>query len=122
MDDLAEKCGIDPMEFRKINAIRPGDLSPTQVISTYSNTGNLDLCLEKLKELIHWDGKKIKRIDDNTVSATGIACLWKSANPPTNAVSGSIITFNSDGSLNLNTGVVEIGSGGQTNLAQMDCR
>lgn len=119
MDDLAEKCGIDPMEFRKINAIRPGDLTPTQVISTYSNTGNPELCLEKLKELIHWDGKRIKRIDDNTVSATGIACLWKSANPPTNAVSGSIITFNSDGSLNLNTGVVEIGSGGQTNLAQM---
>ncbi|HHV12952.1 MAG TPA: xanthine dehydrogenase family protein molybdopterin-binding subunit [Clostridiales bacterium] len=119
MEDLAEKCGMDPVDFRKTNAIRPGDLTPNQVVSTYSNTGNPELCLEKLKTLLHWDGRRVKRIDNNRVLATGIACLWKSATPPTNAVSGSIITFNSDGSLNLNTGVVEIGSGGQTNLAQM---
>ncbi|MGF7145849.1 CO/xanthine dehydrogenase Mo-binding subunit [Anaerotaenia torta] len=119
MEDLAEQCGIDSMEFRKINAIRPGHLTPAQVVSTYSNTGNLELCLDKLKNLLHWKGEKVRKINDNKVLATGIACLWKSATPPANAVSGSIITFNSDGSLNLNTGVVEIGSGGQTNLAQM---
>lgn len=32
---------------------------------------------------------------------------------------GLLITFNPDGSLNLNTGVVEMGSNGQTHLAQI---
>ncbi len=36
-----------------------------------------------------------------------------------NASSGAIISFNSDGSLNLETGVVEIGTGTKTVLAQM---
>lgn len=119
MDDLAKRCGIDSLEFRKINAIKPGDLTPTQVVSTYSNTGNTELCLKKLKKLIHWDGESVKKINENTVSATGISCLWKAADTRTNAISGSIITFNYDGSLNLNTGVVEMGSGGQTYLAQI---
>jgi CO/xanthine dehydrogenase Mo-binding subunit len=49
----------------------------------------------------------------------GVSCLWKTENPPTDAVSGAVITCNDDGSLNLVTGVVEMGSNGQTHLAQM---
>ena len=51
--------------------------------------------------------------------ARGVACFWKTENPPTDAISGALITFNPDGSVNLNTGVVEIGAGGQTHLAQI---
>ncbi len=36
-----------------------------------------------------------------------------------NNISGAMITCNPDGSVNLNTGVVEMGSSGQTHLAQM---
>ena len=38
---------------------------------------------------------------------------------PTNASAGAIITFNKDGSINLNIGVVEIGNGTKTVLAQI---
>src|SRR5699024_8108180 len=38
---------------------------------------------------------------------------------PTNASAGAIITFNKDGSLNLNIGVVEIGNGTKTTLVQI---
>jgi len=34
MDMLAEKAGIDPFEFRYINAARPGDLSPSNRVYT----------------------------------------------------------------------------------------
>lgn len=119
LDVLAKRCGIDPLELRLRNAIKPGDLSPTQVISTPGNTGDITSCLQKLKNTIAWNGPIITNVTDSIIRTTGIACLWKQACPPTNSVSGAIITFNSDGSLNLNTGVVEMGSGGQTNLAQM---
>lgn len=119
LDQAAKKCNLDPLKFRLLNAIKPGDLAPNQVISTYSNTGNVALCLKKLKGIIHWNGPTITNVDENIVRTTGISCLWKAATPPSNAVSGALITFNSDGSLNLNTGVVEMGNGGQTNLAQI---
>lgn len=117
MDMLAKKCGLDPLELRIKNAIRPGSLTPTRVLCTDSLMGNLTKCLSELKPLSGWDGAAPIKIKDNVVRAKGVACLWKTENPPTDAVSGALITFNPDGSVNLNTGVVEMGSGGKTNLA-----
>ncbi|MGI6402923.1 MAG: xanthine dehydrogenase family protein molybdopterin-binding subunit [Oscillospiraceae bacterium] len=119
MDLLAKQCGLDPLEFRIQNAIRPGSLTPTQVVATDSLVGNLSQCLQQAKELSQWDGGKAVAIKKDTVRAKGVACLWKTENPPTDAISGALITFNPDGSVNLHTGVVEMGSGGQTNLAQI---
>lgn len=119
MDMLARKYNLDPLEFRLKNAIHPGSLTPSQVECTLSLTGDLTKCLNNIKDLAKWDGGNAITIKENTVRAQGIACFWKTENPPTDAISGALITFNSDGSLNLNTGVVEMGSNGQTHLAQM---
>lgn len=119
MDMLARKCGLDPLELRIKNAICPGNLTPTQVLCTDSLIGNLSDCLTKVKSLSEWDGGKAAGIKQDTARAKGVACFWKAANPPTDAISGVLITFNPDGSVNLNTGVVEMGSGGQTSLAQI---
>lgn len=117
MDMLSRKCGLDPLELRIKNAIRPGNMTPTQVVCTDSLMGNLTECLNSVKTLSEWDGGKAAVINQNAVRAKGVACLWKTENPPTDAVSGAMITFNPDGSVNLNTGIVEMGSCGQTNLA-----
>ena len=119
MDMLAKKCCLNPLEFRVKNAIRPGSLTPTQVVCTKSLMGDLTECLNQAKALSQWDGGKASCIKHDTVRAKGVACLWKTENPATNAISGAMVTFNPDGSVNLNTGVVEMGSGGQTNLAQI---
>lgn len=119
MDMIALKCGIDPLELRIKNAIGQGSSTPTQVPYTYSLVGDLKKCLKKIKTLSQWDNGKPVQIKENTFKAKGIACFWKTENPPTNAISGALITFNPDGSVNLNTGVVEMGSGGQTHLAQI---
>ncbi|HZK21818.1 MAG TPA: xanthine dehydrogenase family protein molybdopterin-binding subunit [Oscillospiraceae bacterium] len=119
LDILAKKCFIDPLEFRLKNAIRPQSLTPSKVKCTNSLTGDLRECIKKMKELSQWGNGKPIYVNENTVKAKGIACFWKTENPPTDAISGSLITFNPDGSLNLNTGVVEMGSNGQTHLAQI---
>lgn len=119
IDELAKKCNIDPLQFRLKNAIKPGDFSPSQVEISLSNAGNISLCFEKLKKLINWDeGQKIN-IGNNKIRAKGLSGFWKTPNPPSNASSGTIITFNSDGSLNLIVGTVEIGTAGKSQLAQM---
>jgi len=118
MDALARELSMDPLQLRLINAIRPGDLTPSQVPCTPSYLGDLPACIEKLKVLSGWDGA-VRPIKPRTVRAMGVSCLWKTTNPPPDAVSGALVTFNSDGSVNLNTGVVEMGSGSQTLLMQM---
>ncbi|PKM45481.1 MAG: aldehyde oxidase [Firmicutes bacterium HGW-Firmicutes-8] len=119
MDKLAFATGIDPLELRLKNAIRPENTSPTQVKITLSNAGDMVKCLEKLKVLINWDEGNRVDLENNIVRAKGIGCFWKTSNSPTDAESGAVLTFNSDGSINLNCGAVEYGPGMKTTLAQI---
>lgn len=118
MDLLARKLGIDPVEFRKINAIQRGDTSPTQQVMD-DNTGDLRGCIDRVADRLNWaEGDRIE-VSEQVVRAKGIGCLWKAPAMPTNTDAGAIITFNEDGSLNLTTGIVEIGQGTNTGLAQL---
>lgn len=119
IDALCVKAGIDAMDFRQINGIMPGDTSPTQVPITRSNAGDIGACITKLRSLCPWDTEKSVNIGAGKVRAIGLGCYWKAPNPPTNAAAGAVITFNEDGSVNLITGIVEIGSGSQSAIAQM---
>ncbi len=119
LDALAAACRLDPLELRLRNAIGDGDRTPSQVPVTMDLVGDLPQCLEKLKTLAEWKGSRPLAVKNHTVRATGVACFWKTENPPTDAISGAVVTANSDGSFNLNTGVVEMGSGSQTHLAQI---
>jgi CO/xanthine dehydrogenase Mo-binding subunit len=75
MDILAQKCRIDPLEFRIRNAIHPGSLTPSQVRCTDSLTGDLTQCLKKVKQLSEWDNGKAVKIKEDTVRARGVSCL-----------------------------------------------
>ncbi|WP_375141604.1 xanthine dehydrogenase family protein molybdopterin-binding subunit [Bacillus sp. EB600] len=119
MDLLAQKLGMDPLELRYRNAIKPGDTTPTRVRLTKSNVGNLQKCIERLRELIRWDEGQIIKINDRLVRVKGVCCSWKTSTIESNAPSGVILTFNRDGSVNLMSGVIEIGTGTKTVLAQI---
>lgn len=119
LDKVAASIGIDPLELRIKNAIYPGNFSPTQDKITLSNTGSLEGCISKLKEVINWqEGTKIE-LDNGMIRAKGVSCFWKTSDSPTNASSGVIITLNTDGSVNLNFSAVEIGPGMKTTIAQI---
>ncbi|AZU61777.1 xanthine dehydrogenase family protein molybdopterin-binding subunit [Neobacillus mesonae] len=119
MDLLAQKLNIDPLDLRYINAIKPGDTTPTRVKLNKSNVGNLRKCIDKLKELIRWEEGAIKEVDERFIRVKGVSCSWKTSTIDTDAPSGVILTFNRDGSINLMSGVVEIGTGTKTILAQI---
>lgn len=119
MDLLAQKLQMDPLELRYMNAIRPGDTTPTRVQLNKSNLGNLPQCIERLRELIKWDEGQIEEISERFVRVKAVSCSWKTSTIDANAPSGAIITFNRDGSVNLMTGVIEIGTGTKTVLAQI---
>ncbi|MEH7383698.1 xanthine dehydrogenase family protein molybdopterin-binding subunit [Bacillus sp. JJ1533] len=119
MDKLSRKLGIDPLELRKKNAILPGHTTPTQVVLNRSNVGNLPECIDRLKELMNWSQGQIEEVNERKIRVKGVACSWKTSTIDTDASSGAILTFNPDGSINLMSGVVEIGTGTKTVLAQI---
>ncbi|MGE5391991.1 MAG: xanthine dehydrogenase family protein molybdopterin-binding subunit, partial [Deltaproteobacteria bacterium] len=119
MDKLADLLDMDPLALRFKNAIAPGSTSPTQVYLTASNLGDLPSCISKLDKLIGWEGNLRTELGNNRVQAKGAACFWKTSNSPTDAIASAIVTFNSDGSANLQVGAVEIGPSTKTTLAQI---
>ena len=119
LDKLALLLKLDPLELRIKNAITVGQTTPTQVKTTLSNIGNLSACLGKLRTLINWDEGIRIDLGNNKIRAKGLSCIWKTSDSPTDSVSGVFITFNTDGSININSGVVEIGPGMKTTLAQI---
>lgn len=119
MDILAKEIQMDPLELRIKNAIVPGHKTPTQVLLNSSNVGNLPSCITRLKELMNWDEGQVIDIGQHKIRAKGISCIWKNSTIDPNSSSGVILTFNPDGSINLMSGVVEIGTGTKTILAQI---
>ena len=118
MDILAREIGMNPFELRWKNRIKEGDLSPVQSVMN-SSTGDLGKCLEVVNEKLGGDVDRIDIRDNRYIRARGISSLWKAPAMPTNTDAGAIITFNSDGSCNIQTGVVEIGQGTKTGLAEL---
>lgn len=116
IDKLAAKLGMDAAEVRYINALHEGDYTPTQVKVTPSNTGNVSACIKRLKEIMEWDKGALTHTGGSIIKAKGIACFSKTSSSPTDAISSAVLTFCSDGCVNLNCGVVECGQGSMTAL------
>ena len=119
IDKIAQRLNIDAVKIRKINALSPNDLTPTQVKVTRRNLGDLAACIDKVKFIIDWDEGDCLKTGDNKIRAKGIASFWKTSDSPPDAVSGVFLSFNSDGSININCGCVEYGPAMKTTITQI---
>ena len=115
MDMLAEKIGIDPVEFLKMNVVQEGDKLLTGMIM--HKTG-IKECIEKAAKEINW-GMKEKSSSPNKRRGKGIAVMWKAPAMPPNAGSSSLIKLNEDASVTVMIGGQELGQGTFTAMAQI---
>jgi len=110
MDMMAERLGLDPLEFRLKNLLKKGELY------TAGDTPvdcDLKEGLLKAAEAIKWKQKPSK-----PNRAKGISCCMKDAGG-TYKVAGATVKMSSDGSVVLLTGTVEVGQGPRTALSQV---
>jgi len=115
LNEIAKKMGIDPVELRRKNAIREGD------ILNYGgkmNASGLLEAIDKVAQEIEW-GKKVPSRDPNIATGKGFALFWKAPAMPPNAGSSAFLKFNEDGSLNILISGMEIGQGLLTVIAQI---
>jgi CO/xanthine dehydrogenase Mo-binding subunit len=73
MDMLAEKIGMDKVDFLKLNCIEKGDLLATGM--TMHDVGLKD-CIEKVAASINW-GAKEEPTAPLRVRGKGLALAWK---------------------------------------------
>ena len=112
---MAEKLGVDPVQFRKSNAIKEGDVLP---YGAHMNPTGIREAIEKVEQEISW-GRKEKSRDPKKAIGKSLVCFWKSPAMPPNASSSAFLKFNEDGSINLLVSGMEIGQGLLTVMAQI---
>jgi CO/xanthine dehydrogenase Mo-binding subunit len=112
---IADKIGMDPVEFRLKNAIREGD---SLAYGTRMNPSGLHEAITSVADEIGW-GKKEQPSDSRKAVGKGFACFWKAPAMPPNAASSAFLKFNEDGSLNVSVSGMEIGQGFLTVMAQI---
>ena len=113
IDMLAEKAGIDPIEFRRINRNHPGDVTPQNFKIT---TCGLDLCLDAVEKQLRQSGTKEKGIGIGVASLIhvgGGARIYKSDG------CGVIIKMDDYGKASVFTGGTDMGQGLDNITAQI---
>lgn len=113
MDMLAEKAGIDLMEFRRINANQSGDVSPQDLRIT---TCGLEECMDTVKATLEWDSPKAQGEGVGIASLIhvgGGARVYKSDG------CGNIIKMDDFGKVDIFTGATDMGQGSDTVVAQI---
>ena len=130
MDRAAEAIGMDPLEFRLKNHVGPeGQPGPRtspgdQVVDTQPVEGGIPFssnglreCIERGAEAIGW-GKGIGvAIEPHLKRGVGMAtCIYRGG-PGWESTARAVL--NRDGRIELHTGIVDVGQGSHTVLAQM---
>jgi xanthine dehydrogenase molybdenum-binding subunit len=113
MDMLAEAAGIDPVEFRRINANQPGDVSTQGLRIT---TCGLTECMQAVRENLNW--QQAKQAGEGIGMASlihvgGGARVYKSDG------CGTMIKMDDFGKIDLFTGATDMGQGSDTVIAQI---
>jgi CO/xanthine dehydrogenase Mo-binding subunit len=119
---VAGVIGMDPLEFRKLNLLKPGSITITgETIAEH--TGDPTKCLDAAAKAINYgrltqeEAEREKRTGRKI--GKGIATLHKAPAMPSFTATAAIVKMNSDGSVIVNVGLTEIGQGSATAIAQI---
>lgn len=120
-DDLALAIGMDPLEFRKKNCMKPGYEDPHTHIKC--NTYGLAECIEKGRQYIQWDKKRKAYEGQRGPVRKGVGmaifCYKTGVYPISLETAACRMVLNQDGSMQLQLGATEIGQGADTVFTQM---
>src|SRR5688572_12667739 len=112
MDEAAEKLGMDPAKLKLKNAVREGDIAP----SNHPIVGHgLEDCIKRGMQEVGWPAKN----KQNRGWGMGCEMHGSSADPGIKEQGNATVRLNEDGSAQLFTGTTGLGTGAHTALAQI---
>jgi CO/xanthine dehydrogenase Mo-binding subunit len=122
MELVARTIGMDPLEFRRMNLLRPGSTTLTgERINEHS--GNPLKCLDEAANAIGYGSLSAEEEERQRRTGRrigkGVATLHKAPAMPSFTAASTVVKMNSDGSVIVNLALTEIGQGAATALAQI---
>lgn len=118
IDELAEKLGIDPMDFRLKNCIRLGDTLPYG--QTLTESVGLDACLLRARELSDWDRKRAEYAGQpagrEIRRGLGVGCFFHGCSLGAEGADDAthIIRLGADNTFEIISGLTDYGQGSRT--------
>lgn len=119
-DELAEQCGLDRLEFRRMNALQDGD---TSVCGQQMRAVGIRECLDAL--VPHWQAalqaaETLNASSDVIKRGIGVASCWYGCGNTSLPNPSTIrLGITNDGALRLHQGAVDIGQGSNTVITQI---
>ncbi|MPZ52402.1 MAG: molybdopterin-dependent oxidoreductase [Acidimicrobiia bacterium] len=114
-DMIAERIGMDPVEFRRMNLLKDGDVYVTG--ETVADMHFDELLDEVVESLPSPESSAGQELDEIIRRGRAFATTMKATITPSTSTAGLIL--NEDGSLNVLTSSVDLGQGVKTVLAQI---
>lgn len=122
MNYIADQLGIDPLEFRKLNAIKPGSQTMTGEVIT-DHSGNVTKCMDTVAKAINYGGlteeEKLREKKTGMKIGKSVVALHKAPAMPTMTGTVVIMHLNEDASITVNHALTEIGMGTYTSVRQI---
>src|SRR3954452_17147723 len=120
VDTAAREIGIDPVELRRRNHIRPEDMPYKSPNGTTYDSGDFTNLLNKTLALADWDGFPSRKEESRArgkLRGRGISDYLELTGPPGREMGG--IRFEPDGDVTIVTGTLDYGQGHWTPFAQV---
>ena len=122
MDLVAKAIGMDPLEFRKYNALREGSTSLTGE-KIRAHTGNINKCLEAAENAVGYgtlsDAERQREAATGMKIGKAVVGLHKAPAMPPFTATAVILRMNEDGSVTATLTLTDYGQGTYTSIAQM---
>jgi putative selenate reductase molybdopterin-binding subunit len=127
MDEVAQRLGMDPLEFRRMNHIREGE---TDLMSAAAGEGagkkarvmhscGLPECIERGAAAIGWQEKRGHPGSGRLRRGVGMCILMQGSGVAGDELAAAALKMNEDASFNLMVGSADIGTGSDTVLSQI---
>jgi putative selenate reductase molybdopterin-binding subunit len=132
VDEIAERLGMDPLEFHRRNAIRLGDIDRLSAQLGEGKEGlprvirscGLPECMESAAKAIGWAEKRAAKSRDREGAVSrkrgvGMACTMQGSGIAGVDWASAFLKMNEDGSFFLQSGASDVGGGADTVLSQI---
>jgi len=127
MDEMAERIGLDPIEFRSRVHIKEKETSPVFEALGEGKSGvaqiiescGLEKCLELGQKAINWDRRGKIPPRGHLRYGLGMGISMQGSSIPHVDMASAYMKINDDGSFNLLLGATDLGTGSDTVMAQI---